>query len=118
MAGFGSTPDAIRAAGKTVETAVSELRQADCGTPVAALATALPGSASGPAATDFADSWSQALGKWCDDASQHATNLGQVATNYANVDQGNAQSLDPYGGGNYNIQSSDQQHVSKTKGAY
>jgi uncharacterized protein YukE len=118
MTGFGSTPNAIQAAGKTVATAASELRQADCGTPVAQLTAALPGSASAPAATDFADSWSQALGKWCDQATQHATTLGQVATNYANVDESNAQSLDPYGGGNYNIQSSDQQHIGKTKGAY
>jgi hypothetical protein len=117
MTGFGSIPDAIRAAGKTTETTVSELRQADCGTPVGALAAALPGSVSGPAATDFADSWSEAHGKWCDQAAQHAANFAQVATNYANVDQGNAQQLDPYGGGNYNIQSSDQP-VTKTKGAH
>jgi hypothetical protein len=117
MTGFGSTPDVIRAAGKTAETAASELRQADCGTPVAQLAAALPGSASAPAATDFADSWSRALSKWCDQATQHATNLGQIATNYVNVDESNEQNLDPYGGGNYNIQSSDQ-HIGKTKGAY
>jgi hypothetical protein len=117
MTGFGSIPEAIRAAGKAAETAVSELRQADCGTPVGALAAALPGSVSGPAATDFADSWSEAHRKWCDQAGQHATNFGQVATNYANVEQSNAQQLDPYGVGNYNIQSSDQP-ATKTKGAH
>jgi hypothetical protein len=86
MAGFATVPDAVRAAGTTVGQAVAALRSADCGTPVGELADALPGSVSAGAATDYAASWKQGFGAWCDDAGRHGQNLVAAAANYAGTE--------------------------------
>lgn len=95
MAGFAAVPDAIRAAGDAAGKAVDELRGADCGTPVAALATALPGSASAGAASGYAQSWSSALRDWCRQARQQAGDLTTAASNYRVTEQGNTDALPP-----------------------
>jgi hypothetical protein len=85
MAGFATVPDAVRAAGD----AVTALRGADCGAPVADLTGALPGSASAVAAGEFADNWSATFTSWCEQARQQAGDLILVAGNYERTEQGN-----------------------------
>ncbi len=117
MTGFTTMPDAIRAAASATTTAVNALKEADCGTPVGTLAAALPGSASAGAAASYAESWTTAFTQWCGQASQHGTNLSQVASNYSDTESANTQELDPYGPGTYNIQQADQ-HTGTTRGPH
>ncbi len=98
MTGFATVPDALRAAGKAAADAVSALRGADCGIPVADLAAALPGSASAGAATGYADGWSSTFTGWCASAEQHAANLTTAADTYSTTEQDNTHLLDPNAG--------------------
>lgn len=98
MTGFATVPDALQAAGRAAGDAVNALRSADCGQPVGELATALPGSASGPAAVEYADGWTTTYRSWCNDADRHAGNLTQAANTYSQADQSGASYLDRYSG--------------------
>jgi hypothetical protein len=117
MTGFTTMPDAIRAAAKATENAVTALKEADCGTPVGTLADALPGSAAAGAAASYAQSWTTAFTHWCNQADQHGTSLNQVAANYGDTENVNTRELDPYGSENYNIQQTDQ-HTGTTRGPH
>lgn len=97
MTGFATVPDALRKAGKTAEAAVTALRSADCGQPVGELATALPGSASGPAATEYADHWTATFRDWCNEAHRHAGNLTDAAKTYSQADHSGASQLEQSG---------------------
>lgn len=80
--GFEAVPDALRAAGRAGEEAVGEIRNADCGAPVADVSAALPGTTSAGAATSFARSWKTTFFGWCDAAGQQAASLIQAADSY------------------------------------
>lgn len=84
--GFGTVPDALRAAGKTGHDAVAELRGADCGGPVDGVSGAMPGSRAAGAAGSFANTWKSTFITWCNDADQHTNALGQAADSYVAAD--------------------------------
>jgi hypothetical protein len=89
MAGFVVEPPAVRAASRATERCVDDVRGADSGAQVTAIAEALPGSASAAAATDYVQAWSARFRTWCQEAEQHATRLSEVATNYAITEENN-----------------------------
>lgn len=89
MTGFGSTPDALRAAGSAVASAADALGGGDCGDPVHGVSTALPGSSTTQAAADFATGWSATFQQWRGRAHDHADALGQAALSYADTEAAN-----------------------------
>jgi hypothetical protein len=88
--GFTTIPDVLRAAGKTAGEALGALRGADCGSPVADLAGALPGGKATGAASSFATVWKSTFTTWCADAERHATALTQAADTYSATEHTNA----------------------------
>ncbi|MBB2501478.1 hypothetical protein [Amycolatopsis echigonensis] len=82
LMGFATVPDALRSAGRAGQTAIGEIRAADCGTPVNGATTALPGAKAAGAAGEFASSWAATLTTWCNDAGEHAAALGKAADTY------------------------------------
>ncbi|GAA1988220.1 hypothetical protein [Amycolatopsis minnesotensis] len=80
--GFITAPEALRTAAKDGHAAVGALRGADCGKPVAKIATALPGAKCTSNATTFSDSWSQTYTQFCDGAEQHASAFATAADAY------------------------------------
>ncbi|MGW4395466.1 type VII secretion target [Amycolatopsis nivea] len=85
--GFTTVPDALRSAGRAGQTAVDEIRGADCGTPVNGVAAALPGTKAAGASGEFASSWTATLTTWCNDAGEHAAALGKAADTYIAGDE-------------------------------
>lgn len=85
--GFTTVPDALRAAGRSAGAAAGTLRGADCGTPVHAVAGALPGAKAAGAATTFAAGWKATLDSWSSDADQHVAALGTAADAYVAGDE-------------------------------
>ena len=85
--GFTTVPEALRAGGKAGQGAVGELRGADCGSPVADVAAALPGSTAAGAASAYAAAWKTTFTGWCTDADQHAAALTKAADSYVAADQ-------------------------------
>ncbi|MET8997155.1 hypothetical protein [Amycolatopsis sp. NPDC004169] len=83
-------PDALRAAGRAIADALSQLRSADCAQPVTGLTDALPGGQAAPAAASFGASWSMTFRGWCSDAERHDSDLGLAADRYEAGDQGAA----------------------------
>lgn len=92
--GFTTVPDALRAAGRSASAATEALRSADCGTPVKAVAGALPGSTAAGESSAFAAGWKAMLDSWCSDAGRHAAALDTAASTYTAAD-GNARAALP-----------------------
>jgi hypothetical protein len=65
---------------------VRELREADCGSPVADVAGALPGGKAAGAASAYADAWKSTFATWCTDADQFAASLTTAAGTYVEGD--------------------------------
>lgn len=84
--GFRTVPEALRAARRSAADAVGELRGVDCGEPVNALATAMPGGTTAAAAPSSGGSWTTAFKSWCLDADSQAESLGKAADSYQTAD--------------------------------
>lgn len=96
--GFTTVPDALRAAEVVAAGAVTALRGADCGAPLAGLGPAVPGGNAAVASGSYAGSWSAACASWCDRAAGQARSLRQAADTYAVAESGNARRLDGHAG--------------------
>lgn len=88
--GFRTVPDALRAAGRVIADALSQLRGADCAEPVTGLVEALPGGQAAPAASSFGASWGMTFRDWCTEAERYGSDLGLAADRYEAGDQGAA----------------------------
>jgi hypothetical protein len=95
--GFHAVPEALRAAQRTAADAVAELRGVDCGEPVSALATAMPGGTTAGVASSSGGSWTTAFRSWCVDAEGHAKSLAAAAERYQVTDQAGSDELDAAG---------------------
>ncbi|WIY05580.1 hypothetical protein QRX60_17645 [Amycolatopsis mongoliensis] len=88
--GFQTVPDALRAAGRVIADALSQLRGADCAEPVTGLVEALPGGQAAPAASSFGASWGMTFRGWCTEAERYGSDLGLAADRYEAGDHGAA----------------------------
>ncbi|GHG29952.1 MULTISPECIES: hypothetical protein [Amycolatopsis] len=80
--GFRTVPDALRAAGRAIVDALSQLRSADCAQPVTGVAEALPGGQAAPAASSFGTSWGMTFRSWCTEAERYGSDLVLAADHY------------------------------------
>ncbi|WP_028938081.1 hypothetical protein [Pseudonocardia spinosispora] len=90
---FATTPDALRASGSAAAEAVTALRGADCWSPVAQVAAALPGATAASAAGAYVSAWTTYFTGWCSTAEQHARSLGASAEAYLATEQRNTTAL-------------------------
>jgi hypothetical protein len=95
VTGFGALPETLRAAGSAAASAVDALGGGDCGDPVRAASSALPGSSAGPSAVDYATGWSGMFQQWRGRAHEHAGALAQAAATYADTEAANHARLGP-----------------------
>jgi hypothetical protein len=95
--GFHTVPEALRAARRAAADAVAELRGVDCGEPVSALTTAMPGGTTAATAPSSGGSWTTAFTSWCTDAEIHADDLATAADHYQRSDQAGGDELEAAG---------------------
>jgi hypothetical protein len=72
---------------------VRELREADCGSPVADVAAALPGGKAAGAASAYANAWKSTFAAWRTDADQFTASLTTAADSYVEGDHAAQESL-------------------------
>ncbi|RZQ62144.1 hypothetical protein [Amycolatopsis suaedae] len=84
--GFDATPETIQAAGVQAAELATELRGADCGSPVNELTAAIPGTEASGAGMSYATTWAAALASWCEDADEFGSSLSRAAMSYRTAD--------------------------------
>ncbi|GAA3534476.1 hypothetical protein GCM10022222_17520 [Amycolatopsis ultiminotia] len=85
--GFTTVPDALRAAGRSGDSAVGAVRGADCDQALEGVPGALPGSNAAGAARTHADTWGATLKAWCADVEAQAKALSTAADAYVAGDE-------------------------------
>lgn len=81
--GYEVVIEAMRKASTAAGDAAEAAGKVELGAAVDDVATAMPGSRSGPAATALASTWTGQVTSWSTDAGDYAKNLSSAADRYA-----------------------------------